>query len=336
MNIINKCTSVICFSIIICFAGSCKSQQSFGASYLQLNKVIAMPGIKGRIDHMDINLKAGLLYVAALGNNTLEVVDINSGRVLHSINGLDEPQGVAYIPGQDEIFVANGGNGECYFFNAKTYERTGVIKLSSDADDVRYDAAERKIYVGYGDGGIAIINAATHLQTGDVKLMGHPESFQIDKKENKLYVNVPDDNMIVVIDLGTLKVMSEWKRNTLSANFPLAMDTASHLIFIGYRHPAKLQVLSAMDNEMALLDMAGDADDLYYDEKTAEIFVSGGSGYINMFRRDNSGAYKQIANIPTRNGARTSLLVPALNLFILAGRAGSGSDASVWIYKVTP
>src|SRR5260221_8672981 len=170
----------------------CNGQKEFGANLLHLHKTIPLPGVKGRIDHMDINLKEQVLYVAALGNNTVEAVDLKNGRVIHSIKNLDEPQGIGYIPQHQEIFIANGGNGDCYFYNAHSFEKVAAIHLSSDADDVRYDSAERKIYVGYGAGGIAIIDADSHKQTGDIKLPAHPESFQIDKKLNLLFVNLPD------------------------------------------------------------------------------------------------------------------------------------------------
>src|SRR5215218_7012009 len=90
------------------FMLSCKGQKSFGSDQLTLKKSIAMPDVKGRIDHLDANLKDQMVYVAALGNNSLEVIDLKEEKLLHSIKGLDEPQGVAYIPQTKEIMVANG------------------------------------------------------------------------------------------------------------------------------------------------------------------------------------------------------------------------------------
>src|SRR5258707_9344548 len=163
------------------FSG-CAGQAPYGMDQLRLTKTIFLPGVKGRIDHLDVNLKDGMVYVAALGNNTVEVVDLIKGNAIHSIGGLDEPQGVGYIPQTQEIFVANGGSGDCYFFNVHTFNKVATVHLESDADDVRYDSADQKIYVGYGKGGIAIIDVGTHKQIGDVKLPAHPESFQLDKE----------------------------------------------------------------------------------------------------------------------------------------------------------
>lgn len=294
-----------------------------------------MPGVKGRIDHMDVNEKAKVLYMAALGNNTLEVIDLQAGKVIHSIKGLDEPQGVGYIASTNEIFVANGGNGDCYFYNATTFEKTATIHLSSDADDVRYDAAAKTIYVGYGEGGIAAINARTHQQTGNISLPAHPEGFQLDKATGRMLINVPDKNMIAVTNLSQLKVIDQWTRNTPTANFPMALDTVHHYAFIGFRHPARLVMLdSKTGEEISSTRMVNDVDDLYFDTPSRRIYTSGGGGYVNVFELQAGNQLKQIANIPTKNGARTSLLIPQLKLFVLAERAVAGS-AQLIIYNLS-
>jgi hypothetical protein len=331
-----KTLCTVLFLLALCNSySSCKGQKEFGTSLLHLDKTIPLADVKGRIDHIDINLEEQVLYVAALGNNSLEAVNLKNGTIIHSIGNLDEPQGVCYIPQYKEIFVANGGNGDCYFYNAHNFEKVATIHLSTDADDVRYDSTERKIYVGYGAGGIAIIDAETHLQTGDVKLPGHPESFQIDKKLHRLYVNVPDAHLIGVIDLTDMKLIHQWTRNRPTGNFSMAIDTIQHRVFIAYRHPANLIIVDGKTGvEIAATDMAGDADDLYYDNDSAEVFASCGDGYINIFQQDGNNVYKQIANIASGTGARTSLFIPSLKLFVVASRAASGKTANLLVYQI--
>jgi DNA-binding beta-propeller fold protein YncE len=324
------------FSIFICisFFPGCKAQEPFGENNLILQKTIIMPSVNGRIDHMDVNLKNGIVYVAALGNNSLEIVDINQGKVLHSITGLNGPQGVAYIPQQQEIFSANGGNGDCYFYDAKTYIRSATIHLSSDADDVRYDSIRQKIYVGYGDGGISVIDAKKHQEIADIKLSGHPEGFQLDNKLSKLYVNVPDSHQIEVIDLSQSKLVNQWSTAELRANFPIAIDTIHHYLFIGYRHPAKLVVMDARSGKIVdRVDLVSDVDDLYFDEMDGKVYASGGEGFVSIYQwRDLN--MKEIAKIATESGARTSLLIPSIRLFILAERAHGNTSAELKIYKI--
>jgi DNA-binding beta-propeller fold protein YncE len=324
---------IILILLLACiFLGSCKGQKPFGSEQLTLKESIPLPDVKGRIDHLDVNLKDQIVYVAALGNNSLEVVDIKNGRLLHSVKGLDEPQGVIFCPQTNEVMVANGGDGNCKFYNDK-FENTATIDLGSDADDVRYDSADKKIYVGYGSGGIALIDAMKHQKMSDVKLAAHPEGFQLDKQLNRLFVNVPDAGLIEVIDLNALKVVDKWKTE-YSANFPMAVDAANHFIFVGFRHPGKLVALNSLTGKIvATVDLVGDIDDLYFDAKTKKIYASGGAGAIDIFLFDNS-TIKQIANITSHSGARTSLLIPAMNLFILAKRASGDQSAQLQTFTI--
>ncbi|HTD40531.1 MAG TPA: hypothetical protein VK671_07920, partial [Mucilaginibacter sp.] len=200
--------SISILSILIILLSGCSHSPGYGQNILKLEKEIQMPVVKGRIDHLDINLKDQVVYVAALGNNTVEVVDLKSGKILHSIPGLSEPQGVAYIPKHHELFVANGGTGECIFYNAETWQKLATVKYDDDADDVRYDAGSDQIYVGYGSGGIGIIDAPTHKKLTDIVLPAHPESFQLDTKEGRLWVNLPGSGMIGEADLKTGKLVT--------------------------------------------------------------------------------------------------------------------------------
>ena len=323
---------ILLFAALGCFT-SCQAQES-GQQLLTLQKEIALSNIKGRIDHIDINLKDQIAYIAALGNNTLEIVDLKNGKVTGSITGLDEPQGVAYLAKHKEILIANGGTGECGFYNALTLKKMGSIKLADDADDVRYDAETDKLYVGYGSGGIAIIDAASHKQVGDIPLPAHPESFQLDTKTNKLWVNLPGSGMVGVCDPNTLKLTAKWSKLLPRANFPMAYDEAQHRIIVGYRVPAKLIVYdSETGTEIFSAPMVGDVDDLYWDTKSRSVYISGGGGAVDIFKQISDKTYKQTAHIKTRDGARTSLLVPELGLFLIAARESGDKKAALLVYK---
>jgi hypothetical protein len=114
----------------------------------------------------------------------------------------------------------------------------------------------------------------------------------------------------------------------------MAVDSIRHRVFVGYRHPARLIVFDGVSGkELNNMPMAGDADDLYYESKSNMIYVSGGSGSISIFKENDGNNFQHISNIPTRNGARTSLLIPQLNLFVVAERADSGKSADLLIYR---
>ena len=324
-------------SLTLLLFTNCKGQKAFGSRYLVLQKSIPLPNVRGRIDHMAINIRNMTVYVAALGNNTLEVVDLKKGKDVHRITGLHEPQGVGYIPQNHELFVANGGNGDCYFYNTPNYQKTAVIHLSSDADDVTYDSLSKKIYVAYGEGGIAVIDAASHKKIRDYPLPAHPERFRLDSNPHQIYVNVPDAGQIDVIDLKQAGVVKKWKNSLLSLpkfNFPMALDTVHNRLFVGYRLPARLVVLNSENGKkITSLDIAGDPDDMYYNYQTGRIYVSSGGGSVGIFEQKGPDMYRKIANIATRHGARTSLLVPKLHLYFLAEPATGNKQARLLVYR---
>jgi hypothetical protein len=311
---------------------SCKGQPLIGAAYLPLQRTIEMPHVRGRIDHMDANVKEGMVYVAALGNNTLEVADIHNGRLVHEITGLHEPQGVGYIPRQHEILVANGGNGACDFFSADGYKKRATIQLGSDADDVRVDPVNNLIFVGYGDGGIAVMDAARHQLLYRIPLPAHPEGFQLDGPWHQLFVNIPDAHEIAVIDLQKQQVISHWKTDA-GANFPMAIDTVNQRVFIGYRHPAQISVLDAHSGKvMTHFPAVGDMDDLYFDAASHQLLVSGGQGAIEVYQEQDHHFIKMV-HVAVRSGARTSLYLPSRRWFVLAERATS-KEADLLVYKL--
>src|SRR4030095_13377269 len=122
------------------------------------------------IDHLAFDAAGDRLFVCALGNNTVEVLDLRKGQRIHSITGLAAPQGIAYIPELDRLFVANDKGGICKIYDAKSYRNVGEIDFKDDADNVRYDNSSKRIYLGFGSGGIGIISAPDSKTIGSIKL----------------------------------------------------------------------------------------------------------------------------------------------------------------------
>src|SRR5262245_64437792 len=132
---------------------------------LRLVQTIAMPGVEGRIDHLSADVKGECVFVAALGNNSLEVIDVARGKRARSVPGLKEPQGVFYLADMDQIIVANGDDGTVRAIDAKSFTTLSNIMVGADADNVRYDSTAGRIIVGYGDGALAFIDPEAHQVT---------------------------------------------------------------------------------------------------------------------------------------------------------------------------
>src|SRR5262249_31182753 len=152
-----------------------------GGPPLKLVQTIPLGMVEGRIDHMSADVKGQRLFLAALGNNTLEVVDLVQGRQVRSLAGLREPQGVVYVPALDQIVVANGNDGTVRTFDAKSFTTVSSVKVGDDVDNVRYDSAGARVVVGFGAGALGFVDVRTHKVVGTVKVSAHPESFQIER-----------------------------------------------------------------------------------------------------------------------------------------------------------
>jgi len=294
-------------------------------SPLLLVQEIPLPNVGGRIDHFTFDAKRKRVIGAALGNNTVEVLDLRKGRRIHSITGLSAPQGIAYIPEPDRLFVANDKGGICKIYDAKSYQAVGEINFKDDADNVRYDDEKKEIYVGFGNGGIAVVNAPKGKQVGSIKLSAHPEAFQLEKKANRIFVNVPNSRHVAVIDRDKGEVVARWKTDLAFANFPMALDEANHRLFVGCRLPPTLVVLNTESGDVvAKVDISGDADDVFYDAKQNRVYAICGAGVINVIRQTDPNTYKTLTKVDTAKGARTGLFVPEQDtLFVAIPHRGS-------------
>jgi DNA-binding beta-propeller fold protein YncE len=298
----------------------------------QLVQTIPMPKVEGRIDHLAFDAKAVRLLVAALGNNSVEVLDLGQGKVIHKIEGLQEPQGILAWEGQ--IVVASGGDGSCRFYDGTTFKPARNVDCKEDADNVRYDAEAKLVYVGYGGGALGVIDPEKGARIGDIPLEGHPESFQLESKGKRIYVNVPKAGHIAVVDREKRAVIAKWKLSA-SSNFPMALDEAGHRLFVGCRQPAKLLVIDTESGkETASIDCSGDTDDVFYDAASKRVYVSCGAGFLDVF--DVSEAPRRIARMATAAGARTSLLVPDTGKLYLAVPHRGSQASEIRVYKVRP
>jgi YVTN family beta-propeller protein len=302
---------------------------------LVLETKIQLGQVSGRIDHLGIDVKRERLFVAELGNNSLGVVNLATGKVLRTISGLREPQGVAYVPFADSVYVANAGDGSVHVLRGDDLAPIARIELGEDADNVRVDTQRNRVLVGYGNGALAVIDPATRTKAADIRLRGHPEGFQIDETGTKVFVNVPDARDIEVADLA-----SETNRSLptqgAGSNFPMAIDRDAHRVLVVFRNPPTLMALSSQDGRVvAKIDSCGDADDVFADPKRRRVYVSCGEGVVDVLEQ-REAQYRSQARVPTVSGARTSLFVPELDRMFVAVRAKSKEPAAIWVFRPAP
>ena len=326
--------ALCCAAIALLVFRAAAPAQEHTSTALPLKQAIPLPGVEGRIDHLDVDLSGQRLFVCALGNNTVEVVDLNKGERVHTISGLGAPQGVAFVQELNRLFVANDKGGVCNIYDANSFQLIGKVDFADDADNVRYDRASKRIYVGFGSGGIGIINAADGKQVGSLKLAAHPEAFELEKDGHRIFVNIPGARHVAVVDREKGEVIATWAPGAFG-NFPMALDEADHRLFIGYRVPPKLIVLDTESGKaVASVSIAGDPDDVFYDSKHHRIYAICGAGKIEIIEQSDANHYKTVATIETVNGARTGLLVPERDTLFVAIPHHGSQPAEIRSYQI--
>ena len=313
------------------------SAVALAAQPLRLDSTITLPNVEGRIDHMSVDVPGQRLFVAALGNNTVEVVDLKDQKVVHTIHGVKQPQGLFYWPETNRLYVANADDGHVRVFDGKSLAQIHEYDLSGDADNIRFDERAKEIFVGYGSGALGVINADLRARVGETMLDAHPESFQLEKEGPRLFINVPEAGNVTIVDRRTRTVKAKWPVTGAKSNFPMALDEANHRLLLGCRKPAKLLVLDTSDgHQIASVEIVGDTDDLFYDAAFKRIYVSGGAGAVTVLEQKDPDHYELLASVPTAPGARTSLFVPEFKRLYVARPHRGKQAAGLLVFAVAP
>jgi DNA-binding beta-propeller fold protein YncE len=335
------CSICVAVAVIAILTTTVLAQQSFpprAVPPLLLVRTIPLPGVEGRFDHMALDPKGAKLFATVYGNDTVEVIDLRRSKRVHSIEGLDEPQGVAYVPESNQIVVSSAGEGRCKIYDAESYKLIKTINFPSDSDQLRYDAASRRVYVGYGDGALGSIDVTKNERVAeDFEVGAHPESFQLETSGPRIFVNLQSINQIAVINRKTHEV-AKWKLTEAGTNFPMALDEPHRRMFIGARRPGRLLVYNMDSGKVvASLPSAFDTDDLWFDPDRKRIYVPGGEGFIYVFQQIDADHYQAIDKIPTAVGARVSFYstetVGKHNDLYLAVPSHGNQAAEMWVYE---
>jgi DNA-binding beta-propeller fold protein YncE len=304
------------------------------AGSLHLEREIPLPGVGGRIDHLAADVAGKRVFVAALGNGTVEIVDLAQGIRTAQIKGLKEPQGVAYAPSNGAIYVAGGGDGTVRSFDSHNLKPLHDIRLGEDADNLRLDSARSQLLVGYGSGAIEVLGLDLSKKA-NFDLPAHPESFQFSADGQHLFVNLPEARSLASIDLATQKVNPTWSHPSAAANFAMAVDGTIHRLFVPCRKPARMLVINSDTGAMtAWAGTVGDADDVFVDVARRLVYVIGGDGYVDLFYVRAGDALVSRAHVPTAPGARTGLYVPEWNKLLVAAPRQGSNDARLLVFSV--
>jgi DNA-binding beta-propeller fold protein YncE len=328
------CVTACVASLVVSVPGSDPVTMQSPASLKALTAV-PLPGVTGRIDHLGFDAVRSHLFVAALGHDTVEVIDTAAATHARSLTGFHEPQGIAVLPDAGAVSVANGETGTLQLIDAQTLATRWTVAIGGDADNVRYDQAAKRIYVA-AQGGIYAVDPATGKRVAHLRIDGHPESFQLEPSGTRVFANLPGllKSMVVAGDRTSMRSTAEWPTQGCGGNYPMALDEATSRLFIGCRRPARLAMVDSHSGAfLTSVDIVGDTDDLFYDADRRRLYVIGGEGFVDVIARDGD-RLQRIARVDTRRGARTGLWVPSQSRLYVAVPETGNQPAEVRVFEV--
>ena len=325
---------------------------------LRLIKTILLPGYVGDFEHFAADIKGNRLFLIAEDHKTVEVLDIRTGRRIHTITGFGQPHAIEYLAGPNSLIVTEGDeeSGAVDLVNGSNYKILDKIKLPTDVDGGVYNPVNKYYYVESGGQGqdakthlLSIIDTQSFKRIGDITLPGtKSEAMAIDHAGAKLYVNLRGPDEIGVIDLATRQLIARWPIPEAKNENALVLDEANHRLFSASHTPPKLFVFDTDTGKViASLPCAENSDDMGFDPVRKRIYITG-DGSASVIVQQDADHYRSVAELPTGYRAKTSIFVPELNRLYIAvssrgKRAGGklvapepGSKVEVRIYQAQP
>jgi len=331
--------TALCFALITA-AGAQQKEP------LKLLHSIPVPGLHdGDFDHFVVDLPGTRLFATAEENSKVLVFDLRTNKLIHSLDDLKAPHSMAYRGDLKKLFVVDGDLGEIKIYNTDTYKPEGTIKVREGADSSTYDPSTKYLYVVNGgkdaklpNAYISIIDTTTGKQIADVKMdTDDVEAMALEKSGPRLFADLRGSNAVAVLDRKDNKVVATWpiaeqgKKPTT-----IAYDEANHRLFVGTRDPGKLLVLDSESGKLITsLPAVAMVDDMIYDKAHKRIYFAG-SEFTDVFVQRDPDHYEHIAHVPTAFRAKTAILLPERNEFILAVPHHEKQIAEVRIYQINP
>ena len=313
---------------------------------LKLAHTIPLPGLKdGDFDHFAPDVDGHRLFLTAEENGKVEVFDISTNQLIHTIDDLKAPHAIFYRQDLRKLFIVDGDASAVKIYDSDNYQKVGEIAVSIDADSIAYDPATSYLYVVNGGREahtqyslISVIDTNSAKKLRDIKInSNHVEAIVLEKSGQRMFCNITGQNAVGVLDRNKSALIATWPLPPGDKlNVAMAFDEANHRLFVVTRNPGKLIVLNSDTGKVVASVAAVDmVDDMAYDAKQKRIYVAGNQ-FVDVFYQKDADHYNRLGRIPGSFRAKTGILVPELNRYYLAVPHHENHEAEVRVYDVQP
>lgn len=276
-----------------------------GAQSYHVARTIKLGG-DGGWDYVALDTAGHRLFIAR--QNRVMVVDPESGRLLAEIPGLDRAHGIAFAYQAGHGFATSGRDSAVTMFDLKTLKVLGHTTVAPDDDAILFDLASQHVFTFNGDAHSAsVLDPASGARVGTIDLGTGPE-FGVSAGDGSLYVNLEDAGAVAQLDAAALRVTRRWSLAPCESPSGLAIDRAHHRLFSVCRNKVMAISDATAGKLITTLPIGGGVDAAAFDPGTGLAFASNGDGTLTVVHEDGPDAFHVVANVPTRQGARTMAL----------------------------
>jgi DNA-binding beta-propeller fold protein YncE len=172
------------------------------------------------------------------------VLDAQSGRVLARVRGGQFPDGLAYAPAAQKVFVSDEHGKQELVIDGPSSTSRPPVAMAGEVGNTQYDSATGRIWVAVQTRNeLAAIDPATDSIVARVGTPGvqRPHGFFVDAAHRRVYVTGEGNARLGVLDLRTMRIM----RTYPVGEDPdvLAMDPGPRRLYVA----AESGVLAAFD-----------------------------------------------------------------------------------------
>lgn len=278
-----------------------------GASGYHLLKTIPIPG-DTFWDYLKYQPSTHRLFITH-GDHVV-VVNVESGKIVGNIGGMQAIHGVVLAPEFNRGFVTDGRAAKVWIFNLKTLKVTGSAPAAPDADGDVYDPASKRVFTMNGDpGSSTVIDAKSGKALGTIDLGGKPE-FPVADGQGHVYANIESTSEIVEIDSRTMKITHRWPLAPGEHPSGLAIDAEHHILFSGCHNKLMVMMDANTGKVLGSVPIGLGVDATRFDPGTQDAFASTGDGNMTIVHEDSPAKFSVVETFPTERGARTMALDP--------------------------
>jgi len=258
---------------------------------------IPLPGNTSRFDYQSIDPARRLLFIAHLGDSSIDVIDTSAQRVLKVINDVDSVHGVLVVPELHRLYATATGSNELAVIDERTLRIVARSPAGEYPDGIAYAPRERKLFISDESGGtVTVVDARSNRRLATISLGGEAGNTQYDPATGQIYVNAQTLNQLVQIDPRRDTIARRFSLAYCQNNHGLLINAAARTAYIACDGNATLLTFDMQKNKVVAKNDVGDGPDvLALDAKNRRLYVACESGVVAIFVVGRDGGLSKIS-----------------------------------------